>query len=266
MLTFLKLGGSLLTDKRVQAEFRLETARRIAAEITAALQADPNLQLLIGHGSGSFGHFAANRYQTAKGVHTPEQWRGFAEVATVAAELNYLVAQALHSAGVPVWRIQPSASAISHDGRLKHMALEPIRAALEHRLVPLVYGDVALDEVRGGTIISTETIFFYLAQHLPVERILLFGETEGVYDSSGAIIPEITTANFDQIAAALGGSEGVDVTGGMATKVRDMLELVTQIAQQRDKPRVEIRIADGTQPNLLQNILLGQSAPGTAIR
>jgi len=30
---------------------------------------------------------------------------------------------------------------------------------LSHSLTPLVYGDVALDEVRGCTIISTEQIF-----------------------------------------------------------------------------------------------------------
>ncbi len=259
MLTFVKLGGSLLTDKRVEASFHQAAADRIASEIAAALAQQPALRLLVGHGSGSFGHFAARRYNTIEGVHTPDEWRGFAEVAAVAAELNYLVARALRAAGVPVWRIQPSASTASRDGVIQHMAVEPVRAALEHGLVPLVYGDVALDLVRGGTIISTETIFFYLAQQLPVRRILLLGEVEGVYDAGGALIPSITPANFEMIERALGGSAGTDVTGGMETKVRDMLALAQQISG------LEIRIMDGRKPGLLRDTLSGRVEPGTRI-
>lgn len=259
MLTFMKLGGSLITDKRVEASFREDVASRIAAEIASALNETDDLRLLIGHGSGSFGHFAAKRYRTIEGVHSQAEWRGFAEVATVAAELNYRMAQTLQAAGVPVWRIQPSASAVSRDGELVSMALNPLQAALEHGLVPLVYGDVALDTVRGGTIISTETIFFYLSRHFPVRRILLLGEVEGVYNRDGRIIPAITPASFDAVKPALGGSAGTDVTGGMETKVRDMLALAQRVSG------LEIRIMDGRQPGLLRDTLLSQAEPGTRI-
>jgi isopentenyl phosphate kinase len=266
VLIFIKLGGSLVTDKRLENTFREPVATRVAAEIAAALNPSPDLRLLVGHGSGSFGHVAAKRYGTMDGVRTPEQWRGFAEVATIASELNYLMAKTLQSAGVPVFRMQPSASASSEDGKIQHMALDPIRQALRHRLVPLVYGDVSHDSVRGGTIISTETIFFYLAQNLPiqspdlnVDQILLLGEVDGVYDDSGTVIPQITPANFDAIESALGGSAGTDVTGGMETKVRDMLALV------RALPHLTIRIMNGTTPGLLERTLLGRASPGTAI-
>ncbi|MCB9451822.1 MAG: isopentenyl phosphate kinase family protein [Anaerolineaceae bacterium] len=259
MLTLVKLGGSLITDKRVEASFRQEAAAQIAQEISRARQENPELQLIIGHGSGSFGHFVAKQHQTIAGVHTPEQWRGFAEVATVAAELNYLVARELSAAGVPVWRMQPSASALSRDGVLVNLALEPLQQGVEHGLVPLVYGDVALDTVRGGTIISTETIFFYLAKQLPVTRILLLGEVEGVLDSAGEVIPTITPANFADIRGFLGGSAGTDVTGGMTTKVQDMLSLAEQV------PELTIRIMDGRQPDLLYKTLLDIAKPGTLI-
>ncbi len=133
MLIFVKLGGSLITDKQVERRFRAEAAQRVASEIKAALDADPDLRLLIGHGSGSFGHVAAKHYGTVEGVHTPEQWRGFAHVATVAAELNHLMAQTLDAAGVPVWRMQPSASALGRDGVITEMALEPDPAGARSR-------------------------------------------------------------------------------------------------------------------------------------
>jgi len=259
MLTFIKLGGSLITNKRVESSFRESVVVRLAQEVQAALVADPELQILIGHGSGSFGHFAAHQFRTIEGVHTLEEWRGFAQVATVAAELNDLVARILQGEGVPVWRIQPSASVISRNHVIVQMALEPLRQALRHRLVPLVYGDVAIDEVLGGTIISTETVFFYLAQYLPVERILLLGEVDGVYNQNKQAIPHITPENFQAIKDALGGSAGVDVTGGMETKVRDMLALTQTL------PNLSIRILNGNIPGLLQQTLLGQAQPGTLI-
>lgn len=258
-LVFVKLGGSLITDKRGENVFRADAAKRVACEIKAALDAQPDLRLLIGHGSGSFGHVAARQYGTMAGVQTPEQWRGFAYVATVAAELNHLMAKTLDSAGVPVWRMQPSASAQSHDGVIQHMALEPIRAALEHSIVPLVYGDVSLDDVRGGTIVSTETIFFYLARHLPASQILLLGDVDGVLDQTGAVIPTITPTTLTVIEAALGGSAGTDVTGGMESKVRDMVALVEAVSN------LTIRIMNGAQPGLLEATLLGQAQPGTVI-
>lgn len=259
MITFIKLGGSLVTDKLVERSFRRDVMTRIAGEIASALSERPDLCLLIGHGSGSFGHFAASRHKTAQGVQTAEEWRAFAQVATVAAELSGLIADVLHSSGVPVWRISPSASAISHDGEITSLSLSSIYAAINHNLVPLVHGDVSIDEVRGGTIISTEKVFFYLAHHLPVHEILLLGEVEGVYDTEKVVIPQITPVNYNKIESMLGGSGGIDVTGGMETKVRDMLDLT------KDLPQLRIRIMDGRQPDLLRKTLLGQAAPGTLI-
>jgi isopentenyl phosphate kinase len=259
MLIFVKFGGSLITDKRVEGSFREDVVLRLGREIHAAMTENPNVQILLGHGSGSFGHFAAREYGTMEGVHTPEQWRGFARVATAAAELNHLTAKALRAADLPVWCIQPSASALSRDGVIVNLAVEPIREALLKGIIPLVYGDVSLDEVRGGTIISTETIFFFLARHLPVSQILLLGEVEGVYDQDGQVIREIRPDNLHAIEEALGGSAGTDVTGGMETKVRDMVTLTRLV------PGLTIRIMNGGEPDALRRAILGAAHPGTQI-
>ncbi|HEX2620946.1 MAG TPA: isopentenyl phosphate kinase [Phototrophicaceae bacterium] len=258
-ITLVKLGGSLITDKLVESSFRVDVTHRIASEIAEAIRQKPDLQLIIGHGSGSFGHFAAKRHHTVEGVHTREQWHGFTEVATAASTLNGLVAETMRSAGLPIWRIQPSASIVCQDGVIQQMALGPLQAALVGGIIPLVYGDVAVDSVRGGTIASTETVFTYLVEHLPVSQVLLLGEVPGVYDPEGTVIPEVTPSNFDTMRDFLGGSAGVDVTGGMLTKVQDMLALVEQIAGLR------VWIMDGTQPGLLKQSLMGEGQFGTLI-
>ncbi len=258
-LTFMKLGGSLITDKRESQHFQHDIMRRAAEEIGRALAIQPDLRLVIGHGSGSFGHVVAEKHGTAKGVHSPEEWQGFAEVATVARRLNSLVVESLAEIGLPVWAIQPSASARCEDGKIVAMDTHSITTALEHGIIPVVYGDVALDLRRGGTIISTETIFFYLATRLHPARIMLLGEVEGVYDSNGVIIPHIRPDNYDDIKSALGGSHGTDVTGGMASKVRDMLVLAERLEG------LEIRIFSGVNPGQIESALLKQTSPGTLI-
>lgn len=262
MLIFLKLGGSLITDKRVAGQFHAETVQRAAQEIAAACHDNPALQLVIGHGSGSFGHVAAQKYGTTNGVYTTEDWRGFAEVATAARALNALVMETLHAAALPVFGVQPSASAECHDGKLHKLTLTPIRAALDHGLIPVVYGDVALDIVRGGAIVSTEALFFYLADYLRPARILLLGEVEGVYGVDGSLIPRITPHTLEQFASALGGSHGTDVTGGMAGKVRTMLALVER------NPGLQIGICGGTAPGQVTRCLtatLDDELPGTIL-
>src|SRR5258707_9570590 len=152
MLTLIKLGGSLITDKRESQHFRADVTHRVAHEIASAMAAVPDLKLLIGHGSGSFGHVVAEKYGTIRGVRSAEDWRRFAEVATIARRLNSLVVEALVEAGLPVLSIQPSSSATCIDGKLTSMDIAPIQTALAHGLVPVIYGDVAIDSQRGGTI------------------------------------------------------------------------------------------------------------------
>ncbi len=260
-LTFVKLGGSLITDKTRPYAARHETIERLAREVSQTLAAAPALRLLIGHGSGSFGHWAARPYGTRGGVTTPAQWRGYAQVAAAAARLNRIVVDTFLQAGVPVWSLQPSASARCHDGDLQHVDIHPIHTALAHGLIPLIYGDVALDDARGGTIISTEDIFVHLAEHLHPARILLLGEVEGVLSSDGRIIPRITPADLPRLEESLSGAAGVDVTGGMGDKVRRMIHLVQR------HPGTHVHILTGTLPGLLTRVLLdADPIPGTRIQ
>jgi isopentenyl phosphate kinase len=279
-MIFLKLGGSLITDKTQENMPRLDVIRRLAKEIRDwRLEIEhsrspiSNLQLLLGHGSGSFGHIPAKKYGTRDGVRDAAQWRGFAEVSVIASRLNRIVADALHEAGVPVMSFCPSASARCEDGKLVYLDTQPIRTALEHSLTPLVMGDVAFDSVRDGTIVSTEEVFAYLADELPVTQVLLAGETEGVYrlgtqrnreaeinkELSASpllrvqeIIPRITPLNWDEFQGGVGGSRGADVTGGMAGKVRDMLTLVMS------HPTVTVHIFSGLVEGNVERALRGE--------
>jgi isopentenyl phosphate kinase len=254
-LTFLKLGGSLITDKTREATARPDHLQRLAGEVRAALEARPDISLVLGHGSGSFGHFPGQRYGTRGGVHSSQEWVGFAQVSAAAARLNRLVTDAFLKAGVPVLSLQPSASARCEDGQLKTLESAPIQTALAHNLVPLLYGDVALDSVRGGTIVSTEEIFLHLAPILRPRRILLAGDVEGVLDTSGEVIPHIRPGQIARLSARLGGSHGIDVTGGMLGKVTAMLRLVEL------HPEISVRIFSGLTGGEVERALADPAYP-----
>ena len=267
-LVFVKFGGSVITDKTRAETARPDVIARLAREVASARAERPGLALVLGHGSGSFGHMAARRFGTREGVHGVDAWLGFAEVATVAARLNRIVVDALQEAGVPVWSVQPSASARCDGGKLQSMELAPVIQALEHGLVPVLYGDVALDRNQGGTIISTEQIFAYLAGHLHPDRLILVGAVDGVFDGDplrepvARRIPGISAANWASVRALLGGSHGVDVTGGMLAKVEEMVDLA------RRMPGLEIQLMSGEPADALKMALLkSASVPaGTTIR
>ncbi len=258
---FVKLGGSLITDKGKPHTALHAVLARLAGEIAAARRERPELRLLLGHGSGSFGHVPAQKYATRDGVRTPAQWLGFSEVWSEARALNQVVVEALLAAGLPVIAFPPSAAVTAADGALDGWDLAPLRAALAAGLLPLVNGDVIFDRVRGGTILSTEELFVHLAGQLNPARILLAGIEDGVWADFPActrLIPTITPQNIAEIEQTLGGSAATDVTGGMLSKVRTMLELTSGL------PDLEVLIFSGRQPGLLQQAL-GGARPGTRI-
>jgi isopentenyl phosphate kinase len=253
-LCFIKLGGSLITDKNNPHTAHPELLARLAGEIAAAQRARPTLRLVIGHGSGSFGHVPAHQYGTRAGVNTPTQWQGFIEVWREARALNQMVIEALNAAQLPVIAMPPSAAVTASDGALLNWDLAPMQAALAAGLIPLVNGDVIFDRQRGGTILSTEELFLHLARQLHPQRILLAGIEAGVWADFPActrLIEAITPANISQVAHLLVGSTATDVTGGMLTKVTTMLDLVTTL------PALEVLIFSACPPTHLEQALCG---------
>jgi isopentenyl phosphate kinase len=261
-LQLLKLGGSLITDKSKAHTPHPEVIRRLAEEIAEAKRQNAALQLIVGNGAGSFGHVPAKHYGTREGVHTAAEWRGFVEVWREARALNQIVMEILWESELPAMVFSPSASVTSDDGRILTWNLEPIKTALEAGLLPVIHGDVAFDVRRGGTILSTEDLFAHLAQRLRPKRILLAGIEAGVwadYPACTRLMAEITPVDWEAVAASLGGSAGTDVTGGMASKVRQSLELVKEI------PGLEVRIFSGEEEGLIRRALGGEEV-GTLIR
>jgi isopentenyl phosphate kinase len=260
-LTFIKLGGSLLTDKRQAGSFSAEVAARLAAELEEAARSRPG-GLVVGHGSGSFGHATADEHRIHPGEIREEQLPGVVATQQAAAALHRLVVDALREQGALPFSLAPSSFLVASGGEPAGVTIEPLERALARGLLPVVYGDVVMDREWGASICSTEKVFLALSKGLEVRgfgvaQVIWMGKTDGIYDEEGETIPVVTPENYDEIATAAREADGADVTGGMRHRLESAVELA----------RAGIRswIVNGLSPGLLARLLGGEEVPGTRV-
>ena len=265
-LVFLKLGGALLTHKDRNASARLDDLRRLAAEI-APLWRGRSIRLVLGHGSGSFAHVAARQ---SGFLDRPDDPLAFAQVAAAARDLSALVVRALLDEGLPALMLPGGLLAACENGEAVDLRTELVAGALARGLLPVTYGDAAPRRGLGGGIVSTEPLLAALALALRPARLVLATDVDGVYaDGPPAAerpaarpIPRILAADWPALEPRLTAARAgvVDVTGGMASKVRQMLALAD------DLPQMEIRILSGLRPGAVAAALQGDpEAGGTLI-
>jgi isopentenyl phosphate kinase len=238
----LKLGGSVITEKDTPETVDSAT---LSAAATAIGEGAANLVLV--HGGGSFGHHHAAEH----GVSTTDGTTDAAAARTIhraMGRLNDAVLDALHEAGVPALPVHPlSAASRDADGELT-LPTDQIRRLREEGFVPVLHGDVIAHAGQGVTVLSGDEIVVALAAALDAPRVGLCSTVPGVFDDDGAVIDRIDS--YEAVGPALGDSDATDVSGGMAGKVRALLDM--------DVP-AQVFAPDG-----LADFLAG-SAPGTTI-
>lgn len=218
----LKIGGSIITDRSSSVPKALpDTIERIAGEVAGTGVTNP---LILVHGAGSFGHPLARQFRFKEQFDT----KGLIKIHRSVKTLNTMVVDAFVSAGVPAIPVHPLSCAMLKQGRISDMQTAPLREMLNRGLVPVLHGDVAMDSVRGADILSGDQIVPYIARKMGAERIGIGSNIDGVLDSEGHNIQEITPAVFDRICNYIGGSSHTDVTGGMLGKVQELVELARE--------------------------------------
>jgi isopentenyl phosphate kinase len=260
-LVLLKLGGSLITDKARPETPRREVIARLAGEIARAAR-ESSCRLIVGHGSGSFGHVAARESGIAAGLRSADQLPGVSRTQERAAALHRILIEALVAAGALPYSIAPSSCLISDAGRPAELAAAPLLLALDRGLLPVLYGDVVMDRAWGVSICSTEKLFEILARTLldhghTIRRALWLGETDGLYDSAGHTLPRLSSADLERASGAIGAPSGTDVTGGMLHRVETALALA--------RLGIPSLLANGLVPGLLERAVRGESVPGTEV-
>ena len=231
-LTVLKLGGSVVTNKAEPETIDDAALDRAAAAIAAHLGRDTDVDgspaidggsgLVLVHGGGSFGHHHASEHGVSitEGTHDAAVARAIHDAM---GRLDDIVLDRLGDRGVPALPVRPlSACARDDRGRLS-LSTAAIEGLLAEGFVPLLHGGVLAQEGSGVTVVSGDELVVALAERLDAGRVGLCSTVPGVLDSDGEVIERI--ASFEATGGHLGGSATTDVTGGMAGKVRALLDL-----------------------------------------
>jgi len=215
----LKLGGSVLTKKGSRG-----VADRSCIEDVARLVSQhAGSHVCIVHGAGSFGHPEAQMYSLARGGDGSHLAKGIVRTHGAVCTLNAILVSALVESGREAVGIHPLGSAISREGRLISLETRSVSALMKTGIVPVLHGDVVMDEAQRVSIVSGDQIVRFLAEVIPFTRVGLATDVPGVLGPDGGVISEIGPGS--RWAVHTGGSRHTDVTGGMGGKLGELLEL-----------------------------------------
>jgi isopentenyl phosphate kinase len=246
LVTIVKLGGSVLTDKTRLFSFQEATARRLAAEIR---QAD-TIPVIV-YGTGTFGKAYARHY--SRPARTTADWRIFQLTTMAIRQLGENLSQVLHDEGVPHCLIPANALFYRREGRLSWDGPGPLTRLLGCGIVPVLCGDVLAEERACFRIIGSDDIIPLLAEGMPVGSCVFVTDVDGVLDESGRLISDIGAG--PALLASLGGQD--DITGAMDAKV-----VAARLAAQNGAASV---IVNGLVPGRLRAALRGDEIVGTRV-
>lgn len=259
----IKLGGSVITEKqKFPPQARLDCIARLAKEIRAGWS--PSMQMAIVHGAGCFGHIPAHQYRMTDSQPHKDKVDGTVVIRQYMNELNTYIVSALVKAGLPAIAFQTSAAAVMENKNLELFSFPILKCWMDRGIIPVLYGDVAIDRTTGIDILSGDQIISFIAKFLQPDLVMLGSDVDGVFTADpktnpqAQFISQINHQNLSEILQGLGGCQGIDVTGGMAQKVTELLKLTDQSAS--------IQIFNAEIFGRLQAILQGQSCVATCIQ
>ncbi len=255
----LKLGGSVITNKREPMTPNLPEIERLSREIAEAKVS----HLVLIHGGGSYGHPLAEQYALSGGYKEQTQLVGFSQTHQAMVALNKLVVDALIRQNMAAVGLQPSSLVVTSSGRIRSIEEQPLRNMLEMGFLPVFCGDAVFDSDLGFTILSGDQLAAFLAVQLGAGKIILGADVDGLYtsdpksDPSARLIRRATLSDLRNMEHEIEKARVTDVTGGMAGKMAELIPAVEK--------KISALIVNAVTPNNIYKALKGEEVVGTTI-
>lgn len=222
-LVFVKIGGSFVTYKDKPFSINYAALDSLVKILKSVVD---KVAIVLGHGGGSFAHPVVEAFHGSS-----DKVRTIVYCQKATRSLNKIILDYLIDNDIPVVQLQTSAI-ITIDGGVEHVNVLPIKIALNNKLIPVVYGECIHSSRDVYQVYSTEKIFLKLIDHgLMPNRIVYLENVAGVYErdpmkySDTKLLREINRRNIGFLRKCLGKSHGIDVTGGMLSKIMLSLEI-----------------------------------------
>ena len=221
-LSIVKLGGSAITEKAKPFTVRVKAIRSMCAQV--AKHVNDGGEVVVIHGGGSYGHPVALMYRLNEGIVDEKSYVGVALTRLAMRELNEVIVREFLRAGGKPYVIEPSSSTIVRRGALEKRFLNIVKLALRNGFIPILYGDVALNDGNGKVaIVSGDVIASTLAIELKADKLIYVLDVNGIYPENPKKKPNlkpIRVLTRDMINKINIHGDG-DATGGILRKIEE---------------------------------------------
>lgn len=260
-LTILKLGGAVVTHKKRGGGLNKKVVQRVAQEIKSALGKKPQSLILV-HGAGGKAHGLAHRFGLQKGAPDAKAIQGALQTHREVGCLQQDIAFILNQAGLPIVPL-PSASLFYYqNGKLNFCGSKLVGEILKKGWIPLLNGDMVLDQQKNFSILSGDTIAAVCAEKFGADLILFATDVDGVYtsnphqDKSARLLKKINPKVIQTLSKKVSASPtSRDTTGEMMGKLAKLTGIDS---------KATTRIFNGLKAGNITAALTGKSV-GTAI-
>jgi isopentenyl phosphate kinase len=239
-ITVVKLGGSVVTDKKVAFSYREKAVRGLGRAMTAS-----GLPIVVVHGGGSFGHTVARKYGLSSRKSSPSA-TGASETRDAMFALDAKVCASLSASGMHPYPFSPF-TLLDKDGGPTFL-----ERLISGGATPVTFGDVVHDG-KGFRILSGDTICVELAEMLGAERCVMAMDVDGVLDEKGRVIESLGEADEAKLSPAR-----TDATGGISLKLTEALRMASA--------GTEVRLVSGLRPAEFLKALKGVRFKGTTVK
>jgi isopentenyl phosphate kinase len=129
--------------------------------------------------------------------------------------------------------------------------------------IPVLYGDAVFDTELGFTILSGDQLVSFLAVRFNAKNILIGVDVDGLYDADpkknaeAKMFDRLTLDELKNVKGLIGGSTAYDVTGGMSSKIAELMPAVEH--------GIPVLIFNAAKPKYIYKVLKGDRVKGTVI-
>jgi len=256
----IKLGGGLITEKKLERSVRKQVLSNVCAIISKIVKS--GFPVVLVHGAGSFGHPMAKKWKIADGSMVEiieEQRMVIGQIRNDMVDLSSIVRRCLNENGIISESFPPSNWAtgigVNFRGNLTNFERKP------EDPVPITFGDVVdTDTSREFGILSGDDLMLRLSTELPdvTHSIFLLGDADGLMDKPPQEIGSKLIENWNPKMRFEGEhDERFDVTGGIGLKMERAAIIASDVS--------DVWFINGNYPDRIVELLEKGTTRGTKI-
>ena len=245
-MILIKLGGSIVTNKRKAESARRKTIDNILKQIKKI-----NEPVILVHGGGSYGHYWSVKY----GMHTkPAKYslKGLSVVKNSMIELDKIILDSATKNKLNTYSMPPTD--FMNGNKPIRNKIQRMGEIAKSGLVPVTYGDALWYGQKKSYILSGDVIMTTIGKILKPRLSIFVLDVDGVYSNTKS---KKLIRDFKKEKPTISKNK-MDVTGGMTRKITE--------ATKMSKSGLKVFFVNGNKPQRIIDAVSGKKFEGTLFR